>query len=543
MERLVGKEVLLQSNWYSRIATRARVGSPTIAEWLATLASSLLLVLAFPNFNLFPLAWVGLVPLLIVVVRRPSSGRAFVLGWMCGTLFFFASCSWLTYSMIHFGGLSTTGSYLLLLLPSLLVGLFPALFATFVSITVRRFGSVAIFSAPFFWSALEWSRLETTGQLWNAIGYSQAEAFSGVLVQSAKWGGVYAIGALVLTVNAAVAFLILDRTFRGVVALGISTAIVTLLIVTSSLPSKTKGTRDNAYLNVVALQPNVPMSLNKTEDELKELFNRHLTMSQQALQSLHSDQLPTLVIWPESPMNFTYATDSDFRAVVTKFAIENHTSLLFNSLEPAPNDSGYNSALLINQEGRVLAQYDKIRLMPFGEYVPLPRWLPGASLITGLVGEFTPGNNYVLMPIAGHEAGTFICIESAYPFIAREFAAKGADVLINISNDGYLGPTAVMHQHLANAIFRAVENGLPLLSVTNSGVTAFVGSDGVVHGPTAGFQTAVRVWQLSQSNATRTFYTRHGDVFAGFTIASTLLILLAGVIAKRRSFKVTRWRT
>ena len=118
-----------------------------------------------------------------------------------------------------------------------------------------------------------------------------------------------------------------------------------------------------------------------------------------------------------------------------------------------------------------MAQYDKIRLLPFGEYVPLPQWLPGAGLIRGIVGDFTPGANYRLMPVGNVRAGVFICIESAYPSIARQFTSEGADVLINISNDGYLGPTAVMRQHLANAVFRAVENDRPLLRVTNTGIT------------------------------------------------------------------------
>src|SRR5439155_1556624 len=106
----------------------------------------------------------------------------------------------------------------------------------------------------------------------------------------------------------------------------------------------------------------------------------------------------------------------------------------------------------------LVAQYDKIRLRPFGEYVPLPTWVPGAGLIRGIVGDFTPGTNYRLMPIGDVRAGVFICIESAYPLIARRLTVEGADVLINISNDGYLGPTAVMRQHLANAVFRADED-------------------------------------------------------------------------------------
>src|SRR6185436_11760045 len=114
----------------------------------------------------------------------------------------------------------------------------------------------------------------------------------------------------------------------------------------------------------------------------------------------------------------------------------------------------------------------------------------------GIVGDFTPGANYGLMPVGNMRAGVFICIESAYPSIARQFTSEGADVLINISNDGYLGPTAVMRQHLANAVFRAVENDRPLLRVTNTGITAYITTNGEVKDATEGFQTEVRTWSI-----------------------------------------------
>jgi apolipoprotein N-acyltransferase len=223
-------------------------------------------------------------------------------------------------------------------------------------------------------------------------------------------------------------------------------------------------------------------------------------------------------------MNFSYGTDSQFRQLITTFAQSHHTSVLFNSQEPAPNDGFYNSALLINEEGRLIAQYDKIRLMPFGEYVPLPQWLPGSERIRAIVGEFTPGTRYVLMPAGKAQAGVFICIESAYPWLARTFTAEGADVLINLSNDGYLGPTAVMRQHLANTVFRAVESGRPLLRVTNTGITAQISPRGEISEPTPGFQQAVRSWTVTQRAQPQTFYTRHGDLLVGICAALTLVV-------------------
>jgi apolipoprotein N-acyltransferase len=179
------------------------------------------------------------------------------------------------------------------------------------------------------------------------------------------------------------------------------------------------------------------------------------------------------------------------------------------------------------------ARYDKIRLMPFGEYVPLPRWLPGASSVRGLVGEFKPGTTYTLMPLGALRAGVFICIEAAHPGIARTFTHEGAEVLINISNDGYLGPTPVMRQHLSNAVFRAVENRRNLVRVTNSGITAFISSRGQVQEPTGGFQEAVRTWNITPEISGSTFYTRHGDLFVQGCALIGLGIMAASFMRRR----------
>ncbi|HET6862663.1 MAG TPA: apolipoprotein N-acyltransferase, partial [Pyrinomonadaceae bacterium] len=189
---------------------------------------------------------------------------------------------------------------------------------------------------------------------------------------------------------------------------------------------------------------------------------------------------------------------------------------------------------LINEDGRLISQYDKIRLLPFGEYVPLPQWLPGASLIRGLVGDFTPGTRYTVMPIGAVRAGVFICIESAYPSIARRLSYGGAGLLINISNDGYLGPTAVMRQHLSNAVFRAVENGREVLRVTNSGITADIRPDGLVQQPTEAFKPDVRTWTINPALARETFYTRHGDLFVAFCVALSLAAVSLSLLGRNK---------
>lgn len=505
------------------------------AACVPALFSALLLTLSFPNFDLWPLAWIGLVPLFLTIAQRPATRRAFLLGWLAGSAFFYLTCYWLTYSMIHYGGIQRWLAYVLLIPAVLIPGLFPASFALVLARSLRRWGSGALLMTPALWVAFEWARLSVTGQLWNAIGYSQA--FHPALIQVARLGGVYGVGFLIVAVNASVAYVLIQRTARAAaIATVIIAAVIAVVFVTNSyrLQSAAESSTHQPAAMILALQPNVPMEPLKSAPEMQELVSRHLITSESALRELPNNNVPRLVIWPESPMNFSYGTDSQFRDLVGRFAQQHQTAILFNSQELAPNDGFYNSALLINEEGRPIAQYDKIRLMPFGEYVPLPQWLPGSSQVRAIVGEFTPGTRYVLMPVGKAQAGVLICIESAYPWIARTFAAEGADVLINISNDGYLGPTPVMRQHLANAIFRAVENGRPLLRVTNTGITAYIAPNGEIRDATPGFQTAVRTWTVTNSENPQTLYTKHGDLFVGLCSALSLFIF---VLTFRRSGK------
>lgn len=503
-----------------------------------SLLTALLLVVSFPDFNFSPLAWIGFVPLLVTLARGQTPRRAFLLGWLFGSVFFYATCHWLSYSMIHYGGIHPLIAYSLLIPGALVLGLFPAAFAWVLIRGVRHWGPVALLLAPVLWIAFEWARLSVTGQLWNAIGYSQA--FHPQLIQVARFGGVYAVSFLIILVNSAVAYAIVRLTKEALaVAIMIIVLVAAVVFVSTWIASPPAQQASQPTLSVIALQPNVPMDPLKSTTQIHELVQHHLVTSEQALKSAPGET-HRLLIWPESPMNFSYAMDSQFRDLIGRFAQQQRTFILFNSQEPAPDKGTYNSAVLINEEGRLIAQYDKIRLMPFGEYVPLPQWIPGSNQVRGIVGEFTPGTRYTLMPVAGVEAGVFICIESAYPWIARNFATQGADLLVNISNDGYLGQTAVMRQHLANAVFRAVENGRPLLRVTNTGITAYVTSNGEVRDAAPGFETAVRTWTVTNSPKTQTFYTRHGDLFVVSCAVLTLLVAALTFIRPLRQGKTAR---
>lgn len=529
---------------------RARAVAPTRTRLALSALSSLLLILSFPDFNLWWLAWVALAPLLCAACAppapRPSS--AFVLGWLCGTLYFYGSCWWLTHSMIYYGGIPAWLAYPLLAPVTIIVGLFPAACCYVVArVAQRRSVASALIIAPFTWAVCEWARLGATGQLWNAVGYTQA--YAPTLIQSATWGGVYAISFLILAINSAIAYALLLRSKRAVVTSMLASLFVVALICVGAFDSwafdlDASSSSGMPAAVVVAVQPNVTPNFERAQAETDALVARHMTMTMNALDDweaqnrrLSSDgrefdeqtfnawqATPRVVVFPESPMNFSYARDSEFRALIADFARQERASVIFNSLEPAPAGGAYNSAVMINDEGRLVAQYDKIRLLPFGEYVPLPRWL-GGGLLGGIVGDFTPGAHYTLLPVGQAHAGVFICFESAFPSIARAFTRAGADVLINISNDGYLGKTPVLRQHLANVVFRAVENRRTILRVTNTGISARITPQGEVLDATNSFEPAARTWTITRATKGETFYTRHGDLFVALCALLTLVAL------------------
>src|SRR6266550_6437794 len=302
--------------------TRIRAGVPTLAEASLSIASALLLVLSFPDFDLWWLAWVGLVPLLVAVTRMSETGRAFLLGWLWGVIFFYGTCWWLTYPMIHYAHIMAPLAYVLLLLPVIFVALFPALFCAALARIVPRFGPAALLGAPLLWVSLELGRYAVTGQLWNALGYSQA--FHPMLIQTARWGGVYAISYLILTANVAVALLCLRRN-KLAVAYAIGSLVLIAFIVTWPLGERVvRPLSSPPRVLIIAIQPNVPMDLNGDGHEMQNLLDHHLSLTNSALEDLNRIRYPPdssrLVIWPESPMNFSYSRDSQLRDAVATLA-------------------------------------------------------------------------------------------------------------------------------------------------------------------------------------------------------------------------------
>jgi apolipoprotein N-acyltransferase len=521
---------------------------PSWSNALLAVLSAVLLILAFPDFDYWFLAWFALVPLIWAVEREKESGaRSFVVGWIFGIIFFFGTCWWLTFAPIAYAAFPPILAYFLLFCVTSVAAIFPGLFAGILAVLLRRFGSIAVLAAPFVWVFAEFLRYWFTGNNWNALAYSQAFANPGGVssLLLATIGGIYLTSFFNVFSNIC-AYLAANWIVPRIVArswihrgygfpLTIAFCFLTVSVIAlfQMVPAAQPLDRmPKSY--VIAIQPNVPMS-GLTLEKWRELRQRHVRLAESAMAKLNAQRTtntvqPTLVIFPESPMNFMYEDDAETKEFVNGFAERHKVSVLFNSAEPDKSSGKFfNSAVMVDAQGRKVAQYDKIYLLPFGEAVPVPF----ESFVPAFVGSFSFGKEYDVLPLAEASAGVMICFESHFGQLSREYVRNGADVIIEMTNDGYLGPTPVLRQHLANAVFRAVETNRPVLRVTNVGITTYINERGEVLDPAASYAEDTRGWSVAKSDGSQTFYVRYGDWFAWLCSVVTVGMFAFGISRKQ----------
>ena len=245
-------------------------------------------------------------------------------------------------------------------------------------------------------------------------------------------------------------------------------------------------------------------------------------------------QNPPLLVWAENPAPFFFTRDPVFRNAMENMARQTHTIVIANTIVPVDSagDTITNTAFTLDPDGRQVSRYDKIHLVPFGEYVPW--WaLPGlVHKVTSEVGNFVPGSSYPVASVPGGNIGVFICYEAIVPQLARKLVAEGAGVLVNISNDAWYGDSAAAYQHLEMARLRAIENHRYLLRATDNGVTTFIDPYGRVREKLARYQRLALPAHFDYETR-QTFYTAHGDVCAWLCAAASVLMLIGGSLGTR----------
>ncbi len=511
--------VAVSSNGVAAVAIA--IGPRWSVRVLLAVVSGCCLAAAFPSLDCEPLAWVGLVPLL-VAARGLRPRRAFVVGWLGGVVFYLATVYWITYTITRYTAVPfPLAAGLLVLMTSVLACYHGAFVAG-----LRWFDEhdlPVVWLAPPLWVTLEWLRgWFFIGFPWAALGYSQYRYHD--LVQMAEVTGVYGISALLVLFNVVVATVLGARGER------LRACIPALLVLTALVAGVPVWGRWRA--NAIASQ--VPAGRlrvgivqgNVAQDQKWDLAYQRETLSRYAdLTAAAAGAGAALVVWPETATPFFFQEPGPMRQEILDLAVDHNIHLLFGSPAARRGHGGrveeLNRAYLVSPAGRELATYDKIQLVPFGEYVPYRRVLFFVDKIVAAVGTIVPGLVETVFRLPGERFGVLICYEDVFPALTRRFVAHGADFLVNVTNDAWYGPTSAPYQHLAQATFRAVENRVPLVRAANTGISALIEPDGRIR-----WQSPLDepVWHVDDIAwpAVRTVYTRFGDLFAHLCALASL---------------------
>ena len=481
--------------------------------------SGLLLAAAFPRPDLFPLAWVGMVPLLLVMRQRP-----FASGFTAGMAFFAAVLYWLNIVMTNYGHLHPFFSLIAYLFLVIYLASYFAL-ASWLSCrleTTLKLPCLLIF--PLLWVALEYLRgLLLTGFPWALLGYSQQNFAPAI--QSADVSGVYGVSLLLVTVNCALAWLLREPK-RKAAWVGLA---VTLLMALGHFgyglwrAGQPLESRDE-QLRVALIQGNIDQGIKWDSRYRQATIDKYLQLSGQA-----AADHPQLVIWPEAATPFFLQENSIQGGRVKALPKQLDSYLLVGSPayeQLAGNDIHYyNSAFLFSPDGRELGRSDKIHLVPFGEYVPLGPILKFINKLVVGVGDFSPGQIKPLL-LNGHSLGVLVCYEAIFPELARDYVRKGGSLLVNLTNDAWFGRSSAPYQLLAMTRFRAIENRIWLARAANTGISALISPSGRVVVASPLFEPAALSGTVGLG-AEPTFYTRYGDLLpqACLLISMALLIL------------------
>ncbi|HTW23597.1 MAG TPA: apolipoprotein N-acyltransferase [Candidatus Baltobacteraceae bacterium] len=451
--------------WYTRV--------------LLALASGVTLALAFPNYNLPLLAWIS-VALLVLASYGARLRVSPLYGFLHGLVFFPICLPWIDVVMQQYGDVGPWTAAGILGLIGIAGGIICAVFSWGVALASRKGPLLACALAPFLWVALEFLRgnLPIIAFPWNLIGYAASGNLA--LVQLTTITGIYGLSLLVAGYGGLLAYAILSgrqRAWKSVIA---ATALLIFVAIGGRLFVPAATPRFVAHL----VQTDFAQSYSYPPD-----WMRIHAGDLDQLQRISVDagrEIPGLIVWPEVPAPFTMQ-DPDFASRAREIARDSGQDFLVGIEDWKRKAAGKwiatNSAVLLDPAGQRLFTYDKIHLVPFGEYVPLRKWLTFAGKLTADIGDFTPGTEYgvghlpmvpTYVPSAGAPFSVFICYEGVLPGAVRRFTANGAELLINISNDGWFGRSAAPAQHVMMARVRAVENRRWLLRDTNNGFTVDV---------------------------------------------------------------------
>jgi len=424
---------------------------------LFAIVSAMLLIFAFPNFNQSWLVFIGFIPLFFSIQKR-SPQKAFLISYLCGFLFYTGVLYWLYHVTVF-------GLIVLCLYLSLYFAIFGLVFNRLIAYNLR----LTALLAPLIWIVLEYiqTRIFFLGFGWTLLGYSQYKNLS--LIQHADFFGVYGVSFVIMLVNVAI-YRFLKRSVREIII----TAILLMMVLGYGILRLNEG-RTKEGIKVSIIQGNIPQDIKWNPGLAEDILERYSLLTQMA--ALDG---PDLIVWPETSFPGFLVSDKELTKKVLDLVKGIKTPLLLGTNTEKALES-FNSAVLISEKGEILDRYDKIHLVPFGEFVPFSDKFPYLRhLVLGELGEFTAGNAFSVFETPTRFS-VLICFEDIFPELARTFVRKGAEFLIVITNDAWYKRSGAPYQHAACSVFRAIENRVPVVRCANTGYSCFIDSRGRIY--------------------------------------------------------------
>jgi apolipoprotein N-acyltransferase len=502
-----------------------------IRDILSSLLSGMLLILSFPQFDLEFLAWFALIPLFFSIEGK-GQRHSFELGFLTGIITFLGILYWVIVAVHTYGNVPLIPSGLILLLLVAYLSLFIGVFAFLTRFIQIRSGIQTILFTPLLWVGLEYARtFLLTGFPWADLGYSQYLNLP--LIQIADVTGVYGLSFVIVLVNATL-FGVLRQWSKRIFPVRevIFTALLLLSLFVygySKMGIVAKQMIRNPALKIALVQGNIDQSVKWDKSFQKETLKTYVRLSSKV-----AEEKPDLIIWPETATPFFFQDAQEYQSLILDIPKRTNAFLLFGSpsykVEKGKMNH-YNSAYLVSPSGELVGKYDKIHLVPFGEYVPMQRLLFFIGSLGEGIGDFKPGKEIFNFSLPRDKFGVLICFEIIFPDLCRRFVKGGANFLVTITNDAWFGRTSAPYQHFSMAAFRAVENRVFVARAANTGITGFIDPRGKILREGRIFTEEAMSGTIQLSNQ-KTFYTFYGDIFAWLCSALSILLLVNALIKK-----------
>ena len=493
--------------------------------------SGILLILSFPSFDVEVFAWFALVPLFYSIEGK-GLYHSFILGFLTGVISFLGILYWIIVAVHTYGNVPLILSGLILLLLVVYLSLFIGAFAFLTRCIQIRSGLQTILFTPVLWVALEYLRsFLLTGFPWANLGYSQYLNLP--VIQMADITGPYGPSFVILLVNATLFGVLHQWSKRTFPFKEVIITVVILLgfLIYGYLKMGAVGRRmiQNPPLKIGLVQGNIDQSVKWDESFQKETLKIYEKLSFKV-----AEEKPDLIIWPETATPFFFQDAKEYQPLILDIPKKTNAFLLFGTPSykiQKGKANHYNSAYLVSPAGEPVGKYDKIHLVPFGEYVPLQDLLFFIGSLGEGIGDFKSGKEIFNFTLPQGKFGVLICFEIIFPDLCRRFVKRGANFLVTVTNDAWFGRTSAPHQHFSMAAFRAVENRVFVARAANTGITGFIDPRGKILKEGRIF-TEEAMSATIRLSSQKTFYTLYGDVFAWACAAFSLLLLVNTLFQK-----------